>query len=182
MFVALGFALTQWVNLGFYHIQEQSASWRGSLAIPALFSFIFMASIFFFPESPRWLVLRSRSDSAQRSLASLRSKDITSPEVLSELHSIETTLEESSHAPSASETSSPQSKRSSSTASSCITLQQMSGGTLISVYTPTIFDDDLDLSARFAKILASCALTWKLLSCFVGFFLIVDRAPSHVYD
>ncbi|BCR84191.1 sugar porter family MFS transporter [Aspergillus chevalieri] len=178
MFIAFGFALTQWVNFGFYHIQEQSASWRGSLAIPALFSFTIMASIFFLPESPRWLVLRNRSDSAQQSLASLRAKDITSPEVLQELHSIETSLEESSHGTiRLRDVFSANEDKLLYRFLLCVTLQffqQMSGGTLISVYTPTIFEDDLDLSATLAKILAACALTWKFLSCFVGFF-IIDR-------
>lgn len=165
MFIAFGFALTQWVNFGFYHIQEQSASWRGSLTIPALFSFTIMATIFFLPESPRWLVLRHRSHSAQQTLAILRAKDIASPEVLQELHSIETSLEESSHgALRLSDVFAMGEDKLLYRFFLCVTLQffqQMSGGTLISVYTPTIFEDDLGLSASLAKILAACALTWK---------------------
>jgi MFS family permease len=59
----------------------------------------------------------------------------------------------------------------------CVVLQffqQMSGGTRISVYIPIIFEDNLHLSASLAKVLAACALTWKFLSCFVGFY-VVDR-------
>lgn len=178
MFIAFGFALTQWVNYGFYHIQDRSASWRGSLAIPALFSFIIMANIFFLPESPRWLVLKNRSDTAQQTLSVLRAKDLVSSEILHELRDIELSLEESA-------ASNIKLKDIFTMGEDkllyrfllCVMLQffqQMSGGTLISIYIPIIFEDNLGLGPSMSKILAACALTWKFLSSFVGFF-IIDR-------
>lgn len=179
MFIAFGFALTQWINFGFYHIQDRSASWRGSLAIPSLFSLIIITSIFFLPESPRWLVLKNQSASAQQTLAILRAKDMASPEILDELRGIELSLEETA--------GSALRLRDVFTTGGedkllyrfllCVTLQffqQMSGGTLISIYIPIIFETNLGLSASVSKILAACALTWKFLSSFVG-FLIIDR-------
>lgn len=178
MFIAFGFALTQWINFGFYHIQDRSASWRGSLAIPALFSFIIITSIFFLPESPRWLVLKNQSASAQQTLAILRAKDVASAEILDELRGIELSLEETA--------GSTLRLRDIFTMREdkllyrfllCVTLQffqQMSGGTLISIYIPIIFETNLGLSASISKILAACTLTWKFLSSFVG-FLIIDR-------
>lgn len=178
MFIAFGFALTQWINFGFYHIQDRSASWRGSLAIPALFSLIIITSIFFLPESPRWLVLKNQSTSAQQTLAILRAKDVASSEILDELRGIELSLEETA--------GSALRLRDVFTMGEdkllyrfllCVTLQffqQMSGGTLISIYIPIIFENNLGLSASISKILAACALTWKFLSSFVG-FLIIDR-------
>lgn len=178
MFIAFGFALTQWINFGFYHIQDRSASWRGSLAIPALFSLVIITSIFFLPESPRWLVLKNQSASAQQTLAILRAKDVASSEILDELRGIELSLEETA--------GSALRLRDVFTMGEdkllyrfllCVTLQffqQMSGGTLISIYIPIIFENNLGLSASISKILAACALTWKFLSSFVG-FLIIDR-------
>lgn len=178
MFIAFGFALTQWINFGFYHIQDRSASWRGSLAIPSLFSFIIITSIFFLPESPRWLVLKNQSASAQQTLSILRAKDVASPEIIHELQDIELSLEETA--------GSALRLRDVFTMGQdkllyrfllCVTLQffqQMSGGTLISIYIPIIFESNLGLSPSISKILAACALTWKFLSSFVG-FLIIDR-------
>ena len=178
MFIAFGFALTQWISFGFYHIQDRSASWRGSLAIPALFSLVIITSIFFLPESPRWLVLKNQSASAQQTLAILRAKDVASSEILDELRGIELSLEETA--------GSALRLRDVFTMGEdkllyrfllCVTLQffqQMSGGTLISIYIPIIFENNLGLSASISKILAACALTWKFLSSFVG-FLIIDR-------
>ncbi|PYH98708.1 sugar transporter [Aspergillus ellipticus CBS 707.79] len=178
MFIAFGFALTQWVNFGFYQIEYSAAAWRGSLAIPALFSFVIMGSIFFLPESPRWLVMKNRSDLAQSTLAALRGQGMDSLEIVAELRAYEISLEESSN--------NDLKLRDIFTMGEeklfyrfllCFTLQffqQMSGGTLISVYIPMIFETDLGLGASLSKILAACALTWKFLSCFVG-FAIIDR-------
>ncbi|GAQ39483.1 hypothetical protein AtubIFM56815_007825 [Aspergillus tubingensis] len=178
MFIAFGFALTQWVNFGFYHMENSPASWRASLAIPALFSFIIMGSIFFLPESPRWLVMKNKSDVAQFTLASLRGQEVDSLEVVAELRAYELSLEESSN--------NSLKLRDIFTMGEekllyrfilCVTLQffqQMTGGTLISVYIPLIFQTDLGLGTSVSKILAACALTWKFLCCFVG-FAIIDR-------
>lgn len=178
MFIAFGFALTQWINFGFYHIQDRSASWRGSLAIPALFSFIIITSIFFLPESPRWLVLKNQSASAQQTLAILRAKDMASAEILDELRGIELSLEETAGSPlRLRDVFTMREDKLLYRFLLCVTLQffqQMSGGTLISIYIPIIFETNLGLSSSISKILAACALTWKFLSSFVG-FLIIDR-------
>ncbi|KAE8351125.1 general substrate transporter [Aspergillus coremiiformis] len=178
MFIAFGFALTQWINFGFYHMQERSASWRGSLAIPALFALTIMGSIFFLPESPRWLVLKNRSDAAQQTLANLRQKNVMSPEILHELRGIMISLEESSSGTlGLKDVFTMGEEKLFYRFLLCVTLQffqQMSGGTLISVYVPIIFEDNLQLGASLAKVLAACALTWKFFSCFVGFY-VVDR-------
>ncbi|PYH48726.1 general substrate transporter [Aspergillus saccharolyticus JOP 1030-1] len=180
MFIALGFALTQWVNFGFYHMQSASAAWRVSLAIPSVFSFVVMGSIFFLPESPRWLVMANRSDEAQRTLAALRGDDPNSLEVLAELRAFEVSLEETAahrHSLKLRDIFTMGEEKLLYRFLLCIVLQffqQMSGGTLISVYIPTIFETDLGLGADLSKILAACALTWKFLCCFVG-FAIIDR-------
>ena len=178
MFIAFGFALTQWINFGFYHIQDRSASWRGSLAIPALFSLVIITSIFFLPESPRWLVLKNQSASAQQTLAILRAKDVASSEILDELRGMELSLEEiAGSALRLRDVFTMGEDKLLYRFLLCVTLQffqQMSGGTLISIYIPIIFENNLGLSASISKILAACALTWKFLSSFVG-FLIIDR-------
>ncbi|KAE8154430.1 general substrate transporter [Aspergillus avenaceus] len=178
MFIALGFASTQWINFGFFHMEDKSASWRASLAIPALFSFVIMGSIFFLPESPRWLVLKNRSDTAQQTLARLRAKEVVSPEVMHELRGIEISLEESSgHTMALKDIFTMGEEKLFYRFLLCVMLQffqQMTGGTLISVYIPIIFEDNLHLGASLAKVLAACALTWKFICCFVGFYA-VDR-------
>ncbi|RAK98757.1 MFS general substrate transporter [Aspergillus ibericus CBS 121593] len=45
-FIALGYTLAQWVNFGLYHMEDESATWRTSLAIPSLLFLLIMASIY----------------------------------------------------------------------------------------------------------------------------------------
>ncbi|KAI3112868.1 hypothetical protein CBS147333_3376 [Penicillium roqueforti] len=59
----------------------------------------------------------------------------------------------------------------------CVALQffqQMCGGNLISTYVSTIFEENLNMSSDLARILSSCAMTWKFICSFISFFAI-DR-------
>ncbi|KAL5335528.1 general substrate transporter [Aspergillus crustosus] len=181
MFIALGFATTQWVNFGFYHIQDSAASWRGSLTIPFLFIFLILATIFSLPESPRWLVLTNQSNSAREALATIRGSDIDSPEIIAEIADIELALEDHGNL-ALKDLFTMTDEKLFYRFMLCFVLQffqQMTGGTLISVYTSIIFEDNLNLGASLSKILAACALTWKFLSCFVAFWAI-DRLGRRV--
>ncbi|KAL3459590.1 hypothetical protein BJX64DRAFT_279102 [Aspergillus heterothallicus] len=147
MFIALGFATAQWVNFGFYHIENKAASWRGSLTIPFIFIFIIMLTVFSLPESPRWLICDI--ELALEEYCNLKLRDIFTMTEDKLFYRFML----------------------------CVMLQffqQMTRGTLISVYTSVIFSDNLKLGANTAKILADCTLTWKFPSCFVSFWTI-DR-------
>jgi MFS family permease len=50
----------------------------------------------------------------------------------------------------------------------------MCGGNLISTYVSTIFEENLHMTSDLARILSSCAMTWKFLCSFIAFFAI-DR-------
>lgn len=176
MFIALGFTTAQWVNFGFYHIEGLAASWRGSLAVPFVFIFVILISVFFLPESPRWLVLTNRSDSARLTLATLKGKEVDSPEVITAISDIELALE-AQGVLNFKDIFTMGEEKLLYRFMLCMLLQffqQMTGGTLISVYTPIIFQENLGLGASTAKILAACALTWKFLSCFVSLW-VIDR-------
>jgi sugar porter (SP) family MFS transporter len=178
LFICLGYVLESWVNLGFYEFKHGPVTWRPPIAIAIAFSLVLVASIFFFPESPRWLVMRARSNEARSVIASLRGLDDDAPEVLSEVAAIEHSLEETSKGGAR--------LRDMMTMGDdkllyrfglCILLQfyqQMSGSNLVSVYAPIIFENNLGMSSEMSKVLSGGALTWKFLSSFLAFFTI-DR-------
>ncbi len=178
LFISLGYALQAWINLGFYQFKTGPVTWRPPVALPCFLSLVLMASIFFMPESPRWLARENRVSEAQDSLSALKDSPIDSPEVTSEIVSIEASLEQTAnHAGSLLDLFSMGEGRLLYRFSICILLQfyqQMAGGNLISVYSTVIFQQGLDLDAQTSRILSGGTLTWKLLSCFVSFFTI-DR-------
>lgn len=70
LFISAGLALSAWFNLGMGFV-EGSVSWRLPLAMSALWATIVLVVVGFLPESPRWLLLKSRSAEAKEVLAAL---------------------------------------------------------------------------------------------------------------
>lgn len=179
MFIALGYLLQAWVNLGFYQIKSGSLAWRLPIALPGLVSIMLMGTVWLFPESPRWLVARGNVSEARHNLAIVMGKPSEDEEeVLTQLSAIETSLESSSaNGTKLSDMFTMGEDKLLYRFVLCITLQffqQMTGGNLISVYSTIIFQDGLGLDSQTSRILSGGTLTWKFLSCFVAFFTI-DR-------
>ncbi|KAH6652494.1 general substrate transporter [Truncatella angustata] len=178
LFICLGYVLESWVDLGFFEFHHGSVTWRPPLAISIAFSLMLMGSIYFFPESPRWLVLKNRSEQAQSVIAALRGLPIDSMEVQAEVSGIEYSLEETAGtAVKFTDMLKMGEDKLLYRFLLCILLQfyqQMSGSNLVSVYAPILFQQNLGLSAELSRVLAGGALTWKFLSSFIAFFTI-DR-------
>jgi sugar porter (SP) family MFS transporter len=183
MFISFGYTLESWIDFGFFTLKTGSVTWRPPIAIALLFSIIVLCSVWFFPESPRWLLAQNRGQEARENLAALKGLPIDSPEIEAECVGIELSLEDSStKAASFKDLFSMGEDKLAYRFGLCILLQffqQMSGTNLISVYASTIFQQGLGMSAYDSKLLSAGTLTWKFLSCFVAFFCI-DRFGRRV--
>ncbi|OQE28657.1 hypothetical protein PENSTE_c003G02323 [Penicillium steckii] len=180
MFMCLGYALCNWIDFAFTHLSENNTGqWRAPLALSFLPSLIILFSVFFLPESPRWLVRVNRVEEASSNLAAYKGTTPDDETIVSEIAGIELSLEATAKSQSTIREifSKDDDERLLYRFSLCIVLQffqQMCGGNLISVYASTIFKENLGMSSSLSSILAACALTWKFLCCFIAFFAI-DR-------
>ncbi|PLB37774.1 general substrate transporter [Aspergillus candidus] len=178
IFITGGYALTTWVNFGFSQIETSSVSWRIPLAIPCAFSLVLVTSIFFFPESPRWLVGVGRREKAACALGQTKNRAADDPEIRQEVAAIELSLEETAgSAATARDIFTMKDGKLFYRFMLCMGLQffiHMTGANVISTYVTTIFQQDLGLSHDLSRILAACALTWKFMASFISFFTI-DR-------
>ncbi|ETS74695.1 hypothetical protein PFICI_13179 [Pestalotiopsis fici W106-1] len=178
LFICVGYVLESWINLGFYEFKTGPVTWRPPIAISIVFSLILIGSIYFFPESPRWLVLKNRSDQARSVVAALRGLPEDSVEVQAEVTGIEFSLEETAGASMKfTDMLKMGEEKLLYRFLLCLLLQfyqQMSGSNLVSVYAPILFQNNLGLGQETSKALAGGALTWKMLSSFIAFFTI-DR-------
>ncbi|KAK5789447.1 hypothetical protein VI817_008571 [Penicillium citrinum] len=177
--MVLGFVITNWVDYGFSKTTGE-VQWRVPLAIALIFPLIVLGSIFLLPESPRWLVLKSRTDEATQSLAAYRGLSIDDEAVQMEIASIQSSLEltgESKNFNLLDLFSGKDDERLLYRFALCLVIQffqQMCGGNLISTYISTIFEENLDLGSELSRILGASALTWKFFCNFIPYFAI-DR-------
>ncbi|KAL5333101.1 general substrate transporter [Aspergillus crustosus] len=184
MFMCLGYALCNWIDFGLSRVPESNTQWRVPLALSLLPSLMILLSVFLFPESPRWLVQVNRIEQAERSLSSLKGDEASPEEIRAEIAGIHTSLELTAHYKGSLMEifKKDDEEKLLYRFTLCFMLQffqQMCGGNLISVYASTIFEENLGMSESLAKILASCALTWKFLCCFISFFAI-DRLGRRI--
>lgn len=96
LFICLGYVLESWINLGFFEYKNGPVTWRPNIAISTFFSVVLLASVYLFPESPRWLVMKGRNEEARSVIAALRDLPEDAIEVQAELTGIEYSLEETS--------------------------------------------------------------------------------------
>lgn len=73
------------MNYGFTYIPNNPISWRFPLAFQCFFAIVTVVMTCFAPESPRWLVMRDRTEEAQEILARLNGKPVDDPDVIEEI-------------------------------------------------------------------------------------------------
>lgn len=96
LLIVTGICIAYFVNYGMvqnYPDQQASAMWQVPFALQCIPGVCFVVTLFFQPESPRWLVERGRSEQAQRSLARINRASLDDPSVVGILREIQADLE-----------------------------------------------------------------------------------------
>ncbi|KAE8348201.1 general substrate transporter [Aspergillus coremiiformis] len=181
--ICLGYVLCNWIDFGLSKASG-TVQWRIPLAITFFFELVVLCSVFLLPESPRWLVHVNRIDEATTSLAAYKGVPSDAEEIRMEIAGIESSLELSSHSTGSLTEMFSKKDHDRLLYRFCLCMglqffQQMCGGNLISVYASTIFEQNLGMNSDLARILSSCAMTWKFLCSFIAFFAI-DRLGRRV--
>lgn len=63
IFINIGYVSASWVGVGFFYVQNENA-WRGPVAVGCIPPLLCLISLWFVPESPRFLLLKDRVDEA----------------------------------------------------------------------------------------------------------------------
>ncbi|KAL4796618.1 general substrate transporter [Aspergillus venezuelensis] len=174
IFITSGYAVSYWINYGVSCIQEHDVSWRVPLATPGVLSIDLCLGIFFFPESPRWLVSIGHIEKATSELARLKGLDSAGDKITREVNAIEVSLESTAQKASTyRDIFTMKDGKLFYRVFLCVGLQfwiQMTGAQVISTYSTTIFPQNLNLSDGITRILAGSALIWKFLAAFISLF------------
>jgi MFS family permease len=91
----IAFCLANWMNYGIY-FRGGAFQWRFPLAFQLVFAVIAVPIMMYLPESPRWLLLKDRSEEALEVLARLEGKNVRTddPEVIKAHDSIIIAIQE----------------------------------------------------------------------------------------
>ncbi|SNX81362.1 related to quinate transport protein [Melanopsichium pennsylvanicum] len=95
LLIVTGICVAYFVNYGMvqnYPDQSSSAMWQIPFALQCLPGILFVVTLFFQPESPRWLVEQQRNVEAQRALARINRMSLDHPVVVGILTEIEEDL------------------------------------------------------------------------------------------
>lgn len=164
LFISAGLALSAWFNLGMGFV-EGSVSWRLPLAMSALWATIVLVVVGFLPESPRWLLLKSRSAEAKEVLAALEGTHSDDPLVQAGVAEITKSIELSGQGRLIDVFRNGELRLFNRACLACAgqMFQQLTGINAIAFYQTTIFKQYLGLPSTTARILTASLFTFQTL-------------------
>jgi MFS family permease len=69
--ISIGYVFANWLGVAFYFVEASGAQWRIPFAICTVPSFLTISLLPLIPESPRWLVMKGRTEEARKALLKL---------------------------------------------------------------------------------------------------------------
>jgi sugar porter (SP) family MFS transporter len=175
VFISAGLALSGWVNLGMSFVTGE-ASWRFPLALGALWALVVLGMTSQMPESPRWLILKERTEEAKDVLAALEGLGSDDAQVEEDFREISDSLAQDGQCRFIDIFVNGE-LRLLNRAALAITgqmFQQLSGINALAFYESTIFEQYLSLPGTTARILSASVFTFQTLCSPIG-VLTVDR-------
>ncbi|KAI5962560.1 uncharacterized protein KGF55_003636 [Candida pseudojiufengensis] len=188
--IALGIAISYWIDFGFYFIDANTndtrgISWRLPVAFQMIFPIMLLPVLFKLPESPRWLMTQGRVQEARgvfSALFNLPEGDEKITDQLTEIQSaldLEKTSKESFGFTDFFKQGPARTFHRLSLGCWAQIFQQISGINLITYYAGTIFQNYIGMSPFNARILAACNGTEYFLASLFGIYFIerLGRRP-----
>lgn len=186
IYVGLGTSLALWIDFGLFFVKDSSVSWRFPLAFQIVLSLVVMASIFFLPESPRWLMKKGREQEAREVLAALADTAPDSETVNKDISDIVYALAIAGKASWHDMLKMGEQRLFHRTilAATGQMFQQMCGINLVTFYATTIFQDFIGMDPVQARILSACMTLTQPFGGLLAFFTIerFGRRPLLLYS
>ncbi|CAK7237301.1 hypothetical protein SEUCBS140593_009913 [Sporothrix eucalyptigena] len=186
-----GLVLVLWIEFGLYYVKTSSVNFRFPIAFQGVFALVIASGVFFMPESPRWLVSRAEDvserggdgavylEKARQTLARLIGGATTPQDasVADELAVMRHTLvaERQAHdSPSPFALTHNRHLHRTMLAVAINMFAQMSGVSVVTFYSTTIFEQDLGFSGSVSRAVTGCLETWQFVAAGLS-VLLIDR-------
>ncbi|KAJ6114663.1 hypothetical protein N7486_000441 [Penicillium sp. IBT 16267x] len=158
IFTGLGCAIALFFDYGMSFKTKNSIGWRIPFAFPAVLSATVLTFVLLLPESPRWLIQKSRIAEAKYVLAALADTDIEDKKIESTVSEVEASLSLAGGNTDFKQLfqMGPQRIFHRASLSVCgLLFIQLTGATVTTYYTTAIFENNLDLTESTARLLAA---------------------------
>lgn len=188
--ITLGITISYWMDFAFYFTRDQgSISWRFPVAFQLVFPLAIIGFIFKLPESPRWLMGKSRVEEARKVFASLYSLPESHPIVEEQIMEIQRSLDmeikaggNKFNAKALFRQGEKKNFQRVNLAGWSQVMQQICGINLITYYAGTIFENNIGMTPFQSRVLAACNGTEYFLASLIPIFIIekVGRRPLFI--
>jgi MFS family permease len=91
--ILVGYSLAAYMGLAFFHAKNPAIQWRAPLGLALIFPVLMLLVLPFLPESPRWLLLQSKPDEAERIVQKLHQRGSDDEFVRNEFYQMRTQAE-----------------------------------------------------------------------------------------
>ena len=168
--ITLGLAISYWLVYGFAFSQPSAASWRAPIAFSLFFIVPPFLLMLLMPESPRWLMLQAREDSAKSTLSALNEMPEDSEDVRRELLQIKNAVVYMASQPASQIFSNGEYRYLHRTILAVLlqVMQQFTGVNLFMQYLGAMFANQLHYAPRLSMLLAACCSTEFFLASIVA--------------
>ncbi|PWN31539.1 putative sugar transporter [Meira miltonrushii] len=172
-----GICMAYWIDFAFYWLDpnypHRSAAWRIPIAWQIFLCLPTFLTILM-PESPRWLVLKGRTDEAREVIGCLDETSVDDPETIAKVKEIQESLAVAQSKGLSDVFKNGKEKNLHRALLGIVSqaAQQLSGINLITYYAATLFETNLGLSALLSRILAACNGTEYFIASIVAVYTI----------
>lgn len=178
--ITAGICISYWIDFAFYFTEKYGeVSFRFPIAFQIVFPMLMVPFIFKFPESPRWLMGKSRVDEARQVFAALYDVEPSHAMVQQQLDEIQLSLaleERAGGDKFSAKALLHQGKLRNfqrvNLAGWSQVMQQICGINLITYYAGTIYESYIGLEPLQARVLAACNGTEYFLASLIPIFII----------
>ncbi|CAN6675052.1 hypothetical protein TRVA0_082S00144 [Trichomonascus vanleenenianus] len=179
--VAVGTLIAYWIDFGLSYVNS-SVQWRFPIAFQVVFAVLVIIGAWSLPESPRWLVARSRIAEAQIVLAKINGQQLDDPNLSSEIRVIEEAITRTGHQAGFREVltgGKTQHLRRMLVGSSTQFFQQFTGCNAAIYYSTVLFENSMHQTRRMSLVMGGIFATVYAISTIPSFFLIerLGRRP-----